>query len=175
MYVDNLSGSTISMLEKFMESNETQLLIEDRFHVKGYGETYHFSLILGKVPDSEVSDSQIISSGVMVSDLKQALGKIVDIERNNRNLEADGVWLTNISLPVYGLLKKSFNLLREIDVGEKYETLVKFVNPIEIHAQCDDNGWYTLFYYCGKPLEFPLIGIMPFRDAKIPKDFRKNN
>jgi hypothetical protein len=49
MRVDDLSGSTVAMLNHFMESKEESLLIEERLHLKGYGKDYYLSFVIGRM------------------------------------------------------------------------------------------------------------------------------
>lgn len=171
MYVDTLSGSSISMLNRFMqEQNEKYMVIKDMFHVKGYGKEYYFMFILGKMIKHN-SNIQTLRSSVVMSDIKKAIGKKVDIELDEKALVENRLYLSNISLPVYALLRKCLRLLMDSDVENKYGTFIKFEDPIDINAQCDNRGGYTVFQYYGATCSFPLLGIVPFKEQCLPRKY----
>ena len=115
-----------------------------------------------------LEEKNIMHSSVIISDFKKTMGKKIDIERNEKTLSENRLYLTNISLPVYALMRKCFYLLNENSSKEKYETLIRFERPIDINAQCDNWGGYNIAQYHGETSSFPLIGIVPFKDAYPP-------
>lgn len=175
MYVDNLSGSTVYMLNGFMKQREEKyLLISDKFGIEGYGKKYYVSFVLEKTSNAYDSlNGKAVPSRVIMSDLKKASGKMINIESSERNLEVGWLCLANISLPVYALLKKCLNILLN-DKEVKYEKLIRFEKPIDINAQCDNNGYCTSFQYYGATLEFPLVGFVVFDNEYITARYDYN-
>lgn len=174
MYADSLSGSTVSMLNRFMEAtDEEYMIITDRFHLKGYDNEYYFSFVLGRLLQP-LSEMKMMHSNVIMSDLKKATGKHINIELEEKILREDRLYLVNISLPVYALLRKCFYLLQEHVDSLEYERLIKFEMPIDINAQCDNRGGYSVFQYYGETCTFPLIGIVPFENSYTPYKYDYN-
>lgn len=176
MYVGSLSGSSVSMLNKFMQQqNEEYMIISDRFYIEGYGKKIYISFVIGKMADySYKLENKMISSNVIMSDLKRASDRRIDIESNDNKLnDADNnLCLSKITLPVYALLKKCFNMALS---ENKYEKLIRFEMPIDVNAQCDIKGNQSVFQYYGETSSFPLIGFVMFKEREAPYRYDYNN
>lgn len=176
MYVGSLSGSSVSMLNKFMQQqDEEYMIISDRFYIEGYGKKFYISFVLGKMVDySHVLYNKLISSSIIMSDLKRACEKRVNIEITDKKLEDEDTNLCfpKITLPVYALLKKCFKMAL---LENEYEKLIRFEKPIDINAQCDNRGGYIVFQYYGETLSFPLIGFVMFEEREVPYRYDYNN
>ena len=169
MYVDTLSGSTVSMLNRFMEQkDEEYMIISDRFHIVGYDKDFYISFVLGKMVDvMQVLENKLQHSSIIMSELKKASSRRISIEAVEKKLEIDDLCLHNITLPIYALLKKCFYMVSaEKDI--KYEELIRFEKPIDINAQCDNRGGYNVFQYYGETSSFPLVGFVIFKESKVP-------
>lgn len=175
MYVDNLSGSTVYMLNGFMRQREEQyLLISDKFGLEGYGKKFYISFVLGKMTDySRMIEKQYISSSATMSELKKVSGKKINIETVEKKLELGDLYLYNITLPVYALLKQCFNIVLSTE-NVIYEKLIRFEMPININAQCDNRGGYSVFQSYGETSLFPLIGFVVFDNEYITSRYDYN-
>lgn len=176
MYVGTLSGSSVSMMNDFMrQQDEDYMIISERFYIEGYGQKFYISFVLGKMVDySYILSNKLVSSNVIMSDLKKACEKRVNIESNDKKLQnIDGnLCLSKITLPVYALLKKCFNMALS---EHSYEKLIRFEKPIDINAQCDNRGGYCVFQCYGETSSFPLVGFVIFKEREVPfrYDFNK--
>jgi hypothetical protein len=171
MRVDDLSGSTVAMLNHFMESKEESLLMEERLHLKGYGKDYYLSFVIGRML-KPIDDRKMASSHIILSDLKKVMGKTFDVELNERILKEGRLCVANVSLPVYALLKKTFETLQSHSSDEN-ETLIEFDRPIELNAQCHKRDFGTWFQHYGQTSSFPIIGIMTFRDLTTASKYER--
>lgn len=175
MYVGSLSGSSVSMLNKFMQQqDEEYMIISDRFYIVGYGKEFYISFVLGKMVDySHILDNKLISSSIIMSDLKRACEQKVNIEITDKKLEDEGTNLCfpKITLPVYALLKKCYKIALS---ENKHEKLIRFEKPIDINAQCDIRGNQSVFQYYGDTSSFPLIGFVMFEKREVPYRYDYN-
>ncbi len=174
MYVDTLSGSTVSMFNRFMEQkDEDYMIISDRFHIVGYDKDFYISFVLGKMVDvMQVLENKLQHSSIIMSELKKASSRRISIEAVEKKLEIDDLCLHNITLPIYALLKKCFYMVSAEKI--KYEELIRFEKPIDINAQCDNRGGYNVFQYYGETSSFPLVGFVMFKEKDVPYKYDYN-
>ena len=99
--------------------------------------------------------------------------KIINIDAVEIKLKTDDLCLYNITLPVYALLKKCFNMIKE-EKNINYEQLIRFEKPIDINAQCDNRGGYNVFQYYGETSSFPLVGFVMFKGRDLPYKYDYN-
>lgn len=175
MYVDTLSGSTVSMLNRFMSQKEEEyMIISDRFCIIGDNKEFYISFVLGKMADvMQILDNKLMHSSIIMSELKKACGKRISIDAVEIKLRIDDLCLHNITLPVYALLKKCFNMIKE-EKNINYEQLIRFEKPIDINAQCDNRGGYNVFQYYGETSSFPLVGFVMFKEKDVPYKYDYN-
>lgn len=162
MYVGTVTGSTISLMNDFMESHEDYLLISDIFHIYSHNREDHFALMLGRMNEYE-GNIHPQPSTIIISDFKKATGKNIYITDIEKKLKMEMLTPTNISLPMYILLKKCVALIKQKAVyPDDYETLIKFDSPIEISAKCDRRSDYPDFKHYNEGTHFPIVGLVPF-------------
>lgn len=68
-------------------------------------------------------------------------------------------------------MKKCLSLLQK---NSEIEKLIRFEQPININAQCENKGGYSVTQYYDETSNFPLIGIVQFEDMYIPHNFDYN-
>ena len=82
---------------------------------------------------------------------------------------------TNISLPMYILLRQCVSFIQERAVyPDDYETLIKFDSPIEINAKCDRRSSSPDPRYYNEGPHFPLVGLVPFELPYLRPDYDFN-
>lgn len=174
MYVGTVTESTISLMNDFMESQEEYLLIKDIFHVYSHNREDHFALMLGRMNEYEKNRPPKPST-VIISDFKKAIGKNIYLTDIEKKLKMDILTPTNISLPMYILLRKCVSFIQEKAVyPDDYETLIKFDFPIEINAKCDRRSSSPDPRYYNEGPHFPLVGLVPFELPYLRPDYDFN-
>lgn len=95
MYVDTLSGSTVSMLNRFMSQKEEEyMIISDRFCIIGDNKEFYISFVLGKMADvMQILDNKLMHSSIIMSELKKACGKRISIDAVEIKLKIDDLCL----------------------------------------------------------------------------------
>lgn len=172
VFESDLSGSTIKILDRYIESKEQNFYIKDSFNIKYKECVYSINFIISNKIEL---GKQIIKTNITMTEFKKIYGdffcnceKIINYKETI--LPFDRTSVPKFSVPVLDFIEFFYNdFKKHFDDGNIVDKEIYFDNPISINAQSSNNriGYGNQYFYdtlvyegtkYGETSQFPIIG-----------------
>ena len=165
MFEAYLSGSTVKILDKYIESNEQYFKILDIFKI-----VYDVNFVIS---NKMIQGTKIVKTNITMTEFKKIFDRIYVLRDINKYIDNASLLnrtnIPKINLPVYDFILCFYKHLQNNFDDAMLGELIKFENPISINAQSSDNrtGYGNEYYYdelvyegtkYGETSEYPIVG-----------------
>lgn len=170
MFEAHLSGSTVKILDKYIESKEQYFKILDNFKIVHNDIVYDVNFVIS---NKMIQETKIVKTNITMTEFKKIFDRTYVLKDMNKYMDnvssLDRTNIPKINLPVYDFILSFYKHLQNNFDDKLLGDLIKFENPISINAQSSDNrtGYGNEYYYdtliyegtkYGETSEFPIVG-----------------
>lgn len=170
MFEAYLSGSTIKILDKYIESKEQYFKILDNFKIVHNDIVYDVNFVIS---NKMIQGTKIVKTNITMTEFKKIFDRTYILKDMNKYMDNASLLnrtnIPKINLPVYDFILCFYKHLQNNFDNKLLNELIKFENPISINAQSSDNrtGYGNEYYYdelvyegtkYGETNEYPIVG-----------------